>query len=137
MVVHGGISICSPTEWTVTEEKDGVTIMSGKEGRLSAVVLDTPSGARDSGDLMDTLKVMSPELKVVEQKDFSAGDNAGKEFVVSCPRDGLKQDGVVYLIGKDKKLCVLTFIAEKDDSKEWLNLFRESAGTLRFLESVQ
>lgn len=133
MVVYGDISFCSPAEWTVDEERNGVTIISGEEGRLSVAVLNMPSGARDSEDLMDTLRVMSPELKVIAQNDFSAGDNMGKEFVVSCLGKGRKQDGVVYLIGRDRKLCVLTFVAEKDGLEEWLDVFRESAGTLRFM----
>ncbi len=136
VVVDGGVSVCSPVEWVVDREKDdGATIVEGEGGRLSVTVLDTPAFKRDPESLMDTLEIMSPGLKVIEQADFNAGGGRGKEFVVSCLEEGRKRSGVVYLISKDKKLCVLTFTVPGNGLEEWLDVFRESAGTLKFLET--
>lgn len=136
MVVDGGVSVCSPAEWVVDREKnDGATIVKGARGRLSVTVLDTLAPRRDPESFMDTLEIMSPGLRVIEQADFNAGGGRGKEFVVSCLEEGRKRSGVVYLIGKDKKLCVLTFIVLGNGLEKWLDVFRESAGTLKFLET--
>lgn len=136
VVIEGGVSMCSPAEWTVDKKKDnGATIIEGEGGRLSVIVLDTPALGRDPGNLMDTLKAMSPGLSVVEQADFDVDGGQGKEFIVSCLEEGRKQDGVVYLIGRNKKLCVLTFVVRGDSLAKRLDLFRESARTLKFSET--
>ncbi len=128
--------MCSPAEWAVDKGKDdGATIIEGEGGRLSVVVLDAPALGRDPENLMDTLKAMSHGLSVIEQADFDVGGGQGKEFIVSCLEGGRKQNGVVYLIGRNKKLCVLTFIVRGDGLAEWLDVFRESAGTLKFSET--
>ncbi len=136
VVVEGGVSICSPEGWVLDKgNSSGMFVMRGEAGRLSVAVLDAPPPASAPEDLMDTLKTMSPELRVIKQADFNAGGGQGKEFVVSCLEDGRKQNGIVYLIGKNKKLCVLTFTVRGDSLDEWLDVFRESAGTLEFLET--
>lgn len=134
VVVDGSVSICSPAEWDVREQSDdGATVIEGETGHLSVAVLDSAFVVADTETLMDTLKTMSPRLKVIDHADFNAGGGQGKEFVVSYVSEGKKQNGVVYLIGRGKKLCVLTFTVRSSGLEEWLDVFRESAGTLKFL----
>lgn len=133
-VVAGGgaVSISPPIGWAVDEPgNDGTVVIKGDGGRLSVVVLDAPPPKPEPGRLMDTLRAMSPGLEVMKQEDFSADAGRGKEFLISYVQKGRRQNGVVYLFPKNGKLCVLTFVVE-GSLEDQLDVFRASAGTLRF-----